>query len=83
MRTTRMRSAQSWAASRRQQRLHGDARKSMIRCLSMRSAAAHAHSTQPIDGLQRAEVLLPADELVQPASHHLQPKQPNPVAERG
>ena len=29
----------------------------MIRCLSTRSAAAHAHSTQPVDGLQRAEVL--------------------------
>ena len=69
MRTTRMRAAASWAASGRQQRLHGDARKSMLRCLSTRSAAAHAHSTQPADGLPRAEVLptLPlADELVQP-----------------
>ena len=56
-------------ASGRQQRLHGDARKSMLRCLSTRSAAAHAHSTQPADGLPCAEVLpmLPlADELVQP-----------------
>ena len=64
-----MRSAQSWAASRRQQRLHGGARKSRFRCLSIRSAAAHAHSKQPTDGLERAEALptLPlAAELVQP-----------------
>ena len=64
-----MRSAQSWAASRRQQRLHGGARKSRFRCLSINSAAAHAHSKQPINGLERAEVLptLPlADELLQP-----------------
>jgi len=41
----------------------------MLRCLSARCAAAHAHSTQPADGLQRAKVLptLPLpDELVQP-----------------
>ena len=64
-----MRSAQSWAASRRQQRLHGGARKSRFRCLSIRSAAAHAHSKQLANGLERAEVLptLPlADELLQP-----------------
>jgi len=49
--------------------LRGGARKSMLRCLSARCAAAHAHSTQPADGLQRAKVLptLPLpDELVQP-----------------
>ena len=45
--------------------------KSMLRCLSKGSAAAHAHSghTQPANGLQRAEVLpmLPlAVQLVQP-----------------
>ena len=43
--------------------------KSMLRCLSMQAVAAHAHSTQPANDLQRAEVLptLPlADELVQP-----------------
>ena len=68
-----MRSAQSWAASRRQQRLHGGARKSRFRCLSIRSAAAHAHSKQLANGFERAEVLptLPlaaslADELLQP-----------------
>ena len=69
MRTARMRSAASWAASQRQQRVHGGARKSMLRCLSTRSATAHAHSTQPADGLQRAQVLPtlpPAAELVQP-----------------
>ena len=69
MRTARMRSAASWAASQRQQRLHGGARKSRFRCLSISSAAAHAHSKQPINGLERAEVLptLPlADELLQP-----------------
>ena len=41
----------------------------MLRCLSKGSAAAHAHSTQPANGLQRAEVLpmLPlAVQLVQP-----------------
>ena len=41
----------------------------MLRCLSKASAAAHAHSTQPANGLQRAEVLpmLPlAVQLVQP-----------------
>ena len=40
-----------------------------LRCLSKGSAAAHAHSTQPVDGLQRAEELPtvpPAAELVQP-----------------
>ena len=49
--------------------MHGGARKSMLRCLSSRCAAAHAHSTQPAGGLQRAEVLptMPlAAELVQP-----------------
>ena len=69
MRTPRMRSGRSWAASRRQQRLRGGARKSMLRCLSTRSATAHAHSTQPADDLQRSTVLpaLPlAAELVQP-----------------
>ena len=43
----------------------------MLRCLSMRSAAAHAYSKQPTDGLKCAEVLptLPlADELEQPPS---------------
>ena len=41
----------------------------MLLCLSLRCAAAHAHSTQPAVGLQRAKVLptLPlAAELVQP-----------------
>ena len=41
----------------------------MLWCLITRSAAAHAHSKQPADGLKRAEVLptLPlAAELVQP-----------------
>ena len=41
----------------------------MLRRLSTRSTAAHAHGTQPVDGLQRAEVLptlLQAAELVQP-----------------
>ena len=69
MRTTRMRAAASWAASRRQQRLHGGGRKSMLRCLSKHADAAHAHSKQPANGLERAEVLptLPlADELLQP-----------------
>ena len=69
MRTARMRSAASWAASQRQQRLHGGVRKSMLWCLITRSAAAHAHSKQPTDDLERAEVLptLPlADELLQP-----------------
>ena len=40
-----------------------------LRCLSKGSDAAHAHSTQPVDGLQRAEELPtvpPAAELVQP-----------------
>ena len=40
-----------------------------LRCLSKGSDAAHAHSTQPANGLQRAEVLpmLPlAVQLVQP-----------------
>ena len=58
MRTARMRPAASWAASQRQQRLHGGVRKSMLWCLITRSAAAHAHSKQPADGLKRAEVLL-------------------------
>ena len=43
----------------------------MLRCLSTRSATAHAHSTQLADGLQRAEVLPtlpPATQLVQPPS---------------
>mgnify|MGYP001195528784 CR=1 FL=1 len=69
LRTTSMRSAQSWATSCRQQRLHGGARKSMLRCLETQTAAAHAHRTQLIDDLQRVEVLptMPlADELVQP-----------------
>ena len=69
MPTARMRSAASWAASQRQQRLHGGVRKSMLWCLITRSAAAHAHSTQPVDDLQRAEELPtmpPAAELVQP-----------------
>ena len=57
MRTTRMRSAQSWAASRHQQRLHGGARKSMLRCLSKHADAAHTHGKQPADGLKRADVL--------------------------
>ena len=50
-------------------RLHGGARKSRFRCLSISSAAAHAHSKQLANGLERAEVLptLPlADELLQP-----------------
>ena len=41
----------------------------MLRCLSKRAAAAHAHSTQPVDGPKHAEVLPtlpPAAELVQP-----------------
>ena len=41
----------------------------MFRCLSKGSDAAHAHSMQPIDGLQRAEELPtmpPAAELVLP-----------------
>ena len=41
----------------------------MLRCLSKGSAAAHTHSTQPANGLQRAEVLpmLPLTvQLVQP-----------------
>ena len=41
----------------------------MLRCLSKGSDAAHAHSTHPANGLQRAEVLpmLPlAVQLVQP-----------------
>ena len=49
--------------------LAGGARKSMLMCLSKASAAAHAHSTQPANGLQRAEVLpmlLLAVQLVQP-----------------
>ena len=69
MPTARMRSAASWAASQRQQRLHGGVRKSMLWCLTTRSAAAHAHSKQPINGLERAEVLptLPlVAELLQP-----------------
>ena len=69
MRITRMRAAASWAASRRQQRLHGGARKSMLRCLSKHADAAHAHSKQPVDGLQCAEVMPMkplADELEQP-----------------
>ena len=40
-----------------------------LRCLSKGSAAAHAHSTQPVGDLQRAEELPtvpPAAELVQP-----------------
>ena len=64
-----MRSARSWAASRRQQRLHSGGRKLRLRCLRTQAAAAHAHSTQPANGLQRAEVLpmLPlAVQLVQP-----------------
>ena len=43
--------------------------KSMLRCFNTLSAAAHAHSTQPADGLKHAEVLptLPlANELEQP-----------------
>ena len=58
-----------WGPNSRQQRLRGGGRKSMLRCLSMRSATAHAHSTQPADELQRAQVLPtlpPAAELVQP-----------------
>ena len=83
MRTTRTRSAQSWAASRRQQRLHGGGRKLMLRYLSTRSAAAHAHSTQPADALQRDEVLPtlpPAAELVKP---HLRANLPNAGIVRG
>ena len=57
LRTARMRAAASWAASRRPQRSHGGARKSRLRCLSASCAAAHAHSTQPAVGLQRAKVL--------------------------
>ena len=41
----------------------------MFRCLSKGSDAAHAHSTQPVDDLQRAEELPtmpPAAELVLP-----------------
>ena len=69
LRTARMRAAASWAASRHQQRLHGGARMSRLRCLSKLAAAANAHSTQPVDDLKRAEVLPtmpPAAELVQP-----------------
>ena len=41
----------------------------IVRCLSIGSDAAHAHSMQPVDDLQRAEVLPtmpPAAELVLP-----------------
>ena len=41
----------------------------MLRCLSKHADAAHAHSKQPADGLQRAEVMPMkplADELEQP-----------------
>ena len=69
LRTARMLAAASWTMSRHQQRLHRGARKSRLRCLSKLAAAAHAHSTQPVDGPKRAEVLPtlpPATELVQP-----------------
>ena len=69
LRKARMLAAASWTMSRHQQRLHGGATKSILRCLSTRSATAHAHSTQPANGLQRAEVLpmlLLAVQLVQP-----------------
>ena len=57
----------------------------MLRCLRPRSAAAHAHSTQPANHLQRAKVLptLPlADELEQPPFAS-QPNLPNAGIERG
>ena len=69
LRTARMLASASWTTSRCQQRLHGGVRKSRLQCLSKLAAAAHAHSTQPVDDLKRAEELPtmpPAAELVQP-----------------
>ena len=45
----------------------------MLGCLSKRSATAHAYSTQPAVGLQRAKVLpaLPHAAELESCSHHL------------
>ena len=76
--TARILAAASWTMSRHQQRLHSGARKSRLRCLSKLAAAAHAHSTQPVDGLRRAvKCCRRCRRPLSSCSHHLRANLPN------
>ena len=69
MRTARMRSAASWAASRHEQRAHRRVRKSSFRLVSTLSAASQARLKQPADDKHRARALAKlrqAAKLMQP-----------------
>ena len=55
----------------------------MLMCLSKASAAAHAHSTQPANGLQRAEVLPMLPLAVQHVQPPLRANLPNAGIVRG
>ena len=69
MRTARMRSASSWAASRHKSRAHRRVTTSSSWLVSTRSAAAHALHTQPAEAAYRAKALtklLLAAKLEQP-----------------
>ena len=69
MRTARMRSASSWAASRHESCAHRRVTTSSSWLVSTRSAAAHALHTQPAEAAHRAKALtklLLAAKLEQP-----------------